>query len=67
MAVVAFPLVFAGAGCVRGGQPTTGTGRPVLGLNELAVFFRITLLLAWRGILPGCWPLPAPWANSVPR
>jgi molybdate transport system permease protein len=40
----------------------------VLGLGRSAVFFRVTLPLAWRGILAGCCsPSRAPSANSARR
>ncbi|MDO4681216.1 MAG: molybdate ABC transporter permease subunit [Lautropia sp.] len=52
--VVAFPLVFkparAAFEAVDGQLEQAGR---VLGLSEAAVFFRITLPLAWRGILAG--------------
>nr|WP_229511101.1 MULTISPECIES: molybdate ABC transporter permease subunit [unclassified Massilia] len=53
-AIVAFPLVFKPARAAF----ETVDGRfedaaRVLGLGELAVFFRVTLPLAWRGILAG--------------
>ena len=53
-AVVAFPLVFKPARAafeVVDGQLEQAAR--VLGLSELAVFLRITLPLAWRGILAG--------------
>jgi molybdate transport system permease protein len=53
-AVVAFPLVFKAA---RAGfesvEPQLEQAARVLGLGEPAVFFRVTLPLAWRGILAG--------------
>lgn len=52
--IVAFPLVFkparAAFEAVDGQLEQAGR---VLGLSEAAVFFRITLPLAWRGILAG--------------
>ena len=52
--VVAFPLVFKPArAAFEGVNPQLEQAGRVLGLNELAVFFRITLPLAWRGILAG--------------
>ncbi len=53
-AVVAFPLVFKPARAafeVVDGQLEQAAR--VLGVSELAVFFRVTLPLAWRGILAG--------------
>lgn len=52
--VVAFPLVFkpARAAFEALDSQLEQAGR-VLGLNEAAVFFRISLPLAWRGILAG--------------
>jgi molybdate transport system permease protein len=53
-AIVAFPLVFkparAAFEAVDGQLEQAGR---VLGISELAIFFRITLPLAWRGILAG--------------
>src|SRR5690554_3354180 len=52
--IVAFPLVFKPArAAFEGVNPQLEQAGRVLGLNELAVFFRITLPLAWRGILAG--------------
>ncbi len=52
--VVAFPLVFKPArAAFEEVDPQLEQAGRVLGLNELAVFFRITLPLAWRGILAG--------------
>ncbi|SDS93435.1 molybdate transport system permease protein [Halopseudomonas litoralis] len=52
--VVAFPLVFKPArAAFEEVNPQLEQAGRVLGLNELAVFFRITLPLAWRGILAG--------------
>lgn len=52
--IVAFPLVFKPARvafeAVDGQLEQAGR---VLGISELGVFFRITLPLAWRGILSG--------------
>ncbi len=52
--IVAFPLVFkpARAAFESVDSQLEQAGR-VLGLTEAAVFFRITLPLAWRGILAG--------------
>lgn len=52
--IVAFPLVFkpARAAFESVDRQMEDAGR-VLGLSELAIFFRITLPLAWRGILAG--------------
>ena len=52
--VVAFPLVFKAArAAFENVEPTLEQAARVLGLSEAAVFFRITLPLAWRGILSG--------------
>ncbi|MDO5101874.1 MAG: molybdate ABC transporter permease subunit [Lautropia sp.] len=53
-AIVAFPLVFkpARAAFESLDSQLEQAGR-VLGLSETAVFFRITLPLAWRGIMAG--------------
>jgi molybdate transport system permease protein len=53
-AIVAFPLVFKGARAAFEGvdRQLEGAAR-TLGVSELAVFFRVTLPLAWRGILAG--------------
>lgn len=52
--VVTFPLVFkpARAAFESVDQHYEQTAR-VLGISELAIFFRVTLPLAWRGILAG--------------
>ena len=50
--VVAFPLVFARAR-PRGGGPAAGGCARVLGISGGGVFWRVTLPLAWRGILAG--------------
>ncbi|GMU45051.1 MAG: molybdate ABC transporter permease subunit [Xanthomonadales bacterium] len=52
--VVAFPLVFKPARAAFEGVDTQleQAGR-VLGLSEWALFWRVTLPLAWRGILAG--------------
>lgn len=52
--VVTFPLVFkpARAAFESIDQHYEQTAR-VLGISELAIFFRVTLPLAWRGILAG--------------
>lgn len=53
-AVVAFPLVFKPARAAFeavGGQLEQAAR--VLGVRELGVFFRVTLPLAWRGIMAG--------------
>lgn len=52
--VVTFPLIFkpARAAFESIDQQYEQTAR-VLGISELAIFFRITLPLAWRGILAG--------------
>lgn len=53
-AVVSFPLVFkpARAAFEEVNKEFEQAAR-VLGVDELAIFFRITLPLAWRGILAG--------------
>lgn len=52
--IVAFPLVFKSArAAFEGVDPQLEQAARVLGLSELAVFFRVTLPLAWRGILAG--------------
>lgn len=52
--IVAFPLVFKPArAAFEEVNPQLEQAGRVLGLNELAIFFRITLPLAWRGILAG--------------
>lgn len=52
--VVAFPLVFKAArAAFESVDPQYEQAARVLGQGEWAVFFRITLPLAWRGILAG--------------
>jgi len=52
--VVAFPLVFKAArAAFENVEPTLEQAARVLGLSEAAIFFRVTLPLAWRGILSG--------------
>ena len=52
--VVSFPLVFKAArAAFENVEPTLEQAARVLGLSEAAVFFRVTLPLAWRGILSG--------------
>lgn len=52
--VVTFPLVFKPArAAFEGVNPQLEQAARVLGLPEWAVFLRITLPLAWRGILVG--------------
>jgi molybdate transport system permease protein len=52
--VVAFPLVFKAArAAFENVEPSLEQAARVLGLSEAAVFFRVTLPLAWRGILAG--------------
>lgn len=52
--VVAFPLVLKSArAAFEGVEPQFEQAARVLGLNEWAVFFRVSLPLAWRGILAG--------------
>jgi molybdate transport system permease protein len=53
-AVVAFPLVFKSArAAFEGVESQVEKAARTLGASELRVFFRITLPLAWRGILAG--------------
>lgn len=53
-AIVAFPLVFKPArAAFEAIDGQLEQAARVLGLSEAAVFFRITLPLAWRGILAG--------------
>ena len=52
--VVAFPLVLASArSAFEAVDPQLERAARVLGLNERAVFFRVTLPMAWPGILAG--------------
>lgn len=52
--IVAFPLVFKSArAAFESVDPQLEQAARVLGLSEPAVFFRVTLPLAWRGILAG--------------
>ena len=52
--IVAFPLVFKSArAAFEAVDPQLEQAARVLGLREAAVFFRVTLPLAWRGILAG--------------
>ena len=53
-AIVAFPFVCKSArAAFEGVEPQFEQAARILGLRELAVFFRVTLPLAWRGILAG--------------
>ena len=53
-ALVAFPLVLKSArAAFEGVDPQLLRAGRVLGLNEWALFFRVSLPLAWRGILAG--------------
>jgi molybdate transport system permease protein len=53
-AIVAFPLVFKAArAAFENVDPQLEDAARTLGLGETAVFFRVTLPLAWRGILAG--------------
>ena len=53
-AVVAFPLVFKPArAAFENVDGQLENAARVLGVSELAIFFRVTLPLAWRGILAG--------------
>ena len=52
--IVAFPLVFKSArAAFEAVDPQLEQVARVLGLSELALFFRVTLPLAWRGIMAG--------------
>lgn len=52
--IVAFPLVFKSArAAFESVDPQLEQAARVLGLGEAAIFFRVTLPLAWRGILAG--------------
>lgn len=53
-AIVAFPLVYKGArAAFEEVSPQLENAARVLGVGEWGVFFRVTLPLAWRGILAG--------------
>lgn len=53
-AIVSFPLVFKAArAAFEGVEPQCEDAARTLGLRETAVFFRVSLPLAWRGILAG--------------
>lgn len=53
-AIVAFPLVFKSArAAFESVNGQLEQAAKVLGLSEAAIFFRVTLPLAWRGILAG--------------
>jgi molybdate transport system permease protein len=53
-AIVSFPLVFKAArAAFESLEPQYEQAARVLGVGELAIFFRVTLPLAWRGILSG--------------
>jgi len=53
-AVVSFPLVFKAArAAFEAVDPQYEQAARVLGISELSLFFRVTLPLAWRGILSG--------------
>lgn len=52
--IVAFPLVLKSArAAFEGVDPQLERAARVLGLSEWALFFRVTLPMAWRGILAG--------------
>ena len=52
--IVAFPLVFKSArAAFEAVDPQLEQAARVLGISEAAIFFRVTLPLAWRGILAG--------------
>ncbi|MEY4676603.1 MAG: hypothetical protein RLZZ470_1110 [Pseudomonadota bacterium] len=53
-AIVSFPLVFKAArAAFESLEPQYEQAARVLGISETALFFRVTLPLAWRGILAG--------------
>lgn len=53
-AIVAFPLVFKSArAAFEAVDPQFAQAARVLRISETAIFFRVTLPLAWRGILAG--------------
>ncbi|MGH8854660.1 MAG: molybdate ABC transporter permease subunit, partial [Telluria sp.] len=53
-AIVTFPLVFKPArAAFEGIDGRLEDAARVLGISEIALFFRVTLPLAWRGILAG--------------
>jgi molybdate transport system permease protein len=52
--VVAFPLVFKAArAAFETVDPELEDAARTLGMHEIAIFFRVSLPLAWRGILAG--------------
>lgn len=52
--LVAFPLVFKAArAAFEGVDPQLEDAARTLGIGEVAVFFRVSLPLAWRGIVAG--------------
>ncbi|HEY1492570.1 MAG TPA: molybdate ABC transporter permease subunit, partial [Steroidobacteraceae bacterium] len=52
--VVAFPLVFKAArAAFETVDPQLEDAARTLGMHEIAIFFRVSLPLAWRGILSG--------------
>ncbi len=52
--IVAFPLVFKAArAAFETVDPQLEDAARTLGISEMAVFFRVSLPLAWRGILAG--------------
>ncbi|MDH0862915.1 molybdate ABC transporter permease subunit [Mitsuaria sp. GD03876] len=52
--IVAFPLVMKSArAAFEGVDPQLERAGRVLGLGEAALFFRVTLPMAWRGVLAG--------------
>lgn len=52
--VVAFPLVFKSArAAFETVDPQLEQAARVLGIGELALFFRVSLPMAWRGVLAG--------------
>ncbi len=52
--IISFPLVFKSArAAFEGVDPQLEEAARILGISEVAVFLRISLPLAWRGILAG--------------
>jgi molybdate transport system permease protein len=53
-AVASLPLIYKSArAALEGVDPNLENAARTLGLSELGVFFRVSLPLAWRGILAG--------------
>ncbi len=52
--IISFPLVFKSArAAFEGVDPQLEEAARILGISEVAVFLRVSLPLAWRGILAG--------------